>query len=265
MARIRTIKPEFPHSEWTGRVSRDARLLFVLLRTVADDDGRLRGHSRILASLLYPYDEDAPDLIDSWLAELEREKEIVRYVVDDATYLQIINWRDDQKIDRVTPSRLPPFTEASRILASPREESRESSQVVEAAREASVRDLDLDLEGIGSGSLREAPPKKRASAPPFDPSTVEGLDRDAWALWLEHRSAMKKPIRPHSMKDAAEALSALGDRQMIEVKRSRAGGWQGLHPEKRGANGSARAVVTHADFLAELERATDHGTQEWSA
>lgn len=36
MARIRTIKPEFPQSETMGRVSRDARLLFIQLWTVAE-------------------------------------------------------------------------------------------------------------------------------------------------------------------------------------------------------------------------------------
>ena len=59
MARIRTIKPEFPQSESMGRVSRDARLCFVMLWTIADDSGRLRGNSRMLASLLFPYDDDA--------------------------------------------------------------------------------------------------------------------------------------------------------------------------------------------------------------
>ena len=45
MGRIRTIKPEFPQSESMGRVSRDARLTFILLWTMADDAGRLRSCS----------------------------------------------------------------------------------------------------------------------------------------------------------------------------------------------------------------------------
>jgi hypothetical protein len=74
MARIRTIKPEFPQSESIGRMSRDARLLFVKMWTLADDSGRLRASSQMLASLLYPYDDDAASLIDLWLAEIEREE-----------------------------------------------------------------------------------------------------------------------------------------------------------------------------------------------
>jgi hypothetical protein len=73
--------------------------------------------------------------------------------------------------------------------------------------------------------------------PAFDPSSVAGLDSEAWRLWVEHRKAIKKPIRPHSFPDAAEQLAKLGRSQMDEVKRARAGGWQGLHPETKPSNG----------------------------
>ncbi len=118
MARIRTIKPEFPQSETIGRLSRDARLLFVQLWTIADDCGRLRGASRMLASLLYPYDDDAPGLMPTWLGELEQKKTIRRYEVDGAQYIEIVNWLKHQKIDRPSESRIPAFVETSRAIAS---------------------------------------------------------------------------------------------------------------------------------------------------
>jgi len=123
MPRIRTIKPEFPQSESIGRVSREARLCFILLWTLADDDGRLRGNSRMLASLLYPYDDDAPSLIDGWLDELIREKMIVRYKVDGQSYVAIYNWLKHQKIDHPSISKFPGPDEPSAILANPREPS----------------------------------------------------------------------------------------------------------------------------------------------
>ena len=79
MARIRTIKPEFPHSESMGNVSRDARLAFILMWTIADDSGRLRGNSRMLASLLFPYDDDASKKMDGWINELQNQNCVVRY------------------------------------------------------------------------------------------------------------------------------------------------------------------------------------------
>lgn len=124
MARIRTIKPEFPQSESMGRVGRESRLCFILLFTLADDAGRLRGNSRMLASLLYPYDDDAKKHIDTWLSELHTEGCIVRYEIDGDQYIQINKWLQHQKIDRPSESKIPAFDEASRILANVSADSR---------------------------------------------------------------------------------------------------------------------------------------------
>jgi hypothetical protein len=119
MGRIRTIKPETPQSEDFNRLSRESRLLYILLWTFVDDSGRARANSRMLASQLYPNDDDVPGLIESWLQELEREGKIRRYQVNGSHYLDIPKWLNHQKIDRPTPSRLPGFDEASRELVEP--------------------------------------------------------------------------------------------------------------------------------------------------
>lgn len=121
VGRIRTIKPEFPQSESVGRLTRDARLLFIQLWTQADDSGRLRGASRMLASLLYPYDEDAAGLMEGWLAELELHGHVRRYVVDGNSYIEIIKFLNHQKIDKPTASKLPPFENPRDLSANPRE------------------------------------------------------------------------------------------------------------------------------------------------
>lgn len=107
MARIRTIKPEFPQSESMGRCSREARLLFILIWTIADDAGRARAAVPLLASLLFPYDPDAPGLMGDWLTELEREGCIYRYQVGGSTYLQVINWTKHQRINRPSGPQCP--------------------------------------------------------------------------------------------------------------------------------------------------------------
>lgn len=166
VARIRTIKPEFPHSESMGKVSRDARLLFVELWTLCDDEGRARGASRMLASLLFPYDDDAPGLIDGWLRELEREGCLRRYVVTEngvaSSYLQVLNWGKHQKIDRPSRSKIPPPREHSRGIANTREDSSQD------------RDLDLDL----SERVNEARAREEAD-PEAEPLTPEGRALDA--------------------------------------------------------------------------------------
>ncbi|MCK1317137.1 hypothetical protein [Bradyrhizobium sp. 23] len=145
MPRIRTIKPEFPQSESMGRVSREARLLFLLLFTLVDDEGRTRGYSRMLASLLYPYDDDAPGLIDGWLEQLERENCIRRYEVSGAVYLEITNWLKHQKIDKPSKSRLPSFEEGSRVVAKPREEATTDLVSVSVSRTRDLGPWTLDL------------------------------------------------------------------------------------------------------------------------
>jgi len=112
MGRIRTIKPEFPQSESIGKVSRDARLLFILLWTLCDDSGRTRAASRMLASLLYPYDDDAPSLIEGWLGELEAQECIVRYEVHGHAYLHVCKWGEHQKIDKPSRPKFPGPEEA---------------------------------------------------------------------------------------------------------------------------------------------------------
>jgi hypothetical protein len=187
MPRIRTIKPEFPQSESMGRVSRDARLTFIQLWTLADDSGRLRGNSRMLASLLFPYDDDAPSLIDGWLSELEREGCIVRYRHASDTYVAIAKWLSHQKIDKPSPSKNPAPEDCSRILANPRE----SSPLDQGPR--------TEDQGRDQGSTR------KRSAAPQRPAEVS---EQVWQDWLAlasrsgrlsltpcYRAQSKKPRR----------------------------------------------------------------------
>jgi hypothetical protein len=156
VARIRTIKPEFPQSESMGRVSREARLLFIMLWTLLDDEGRARGNSRMLASLLFPYDDDAPALIESWISELEAEGCLARYIVSGQTYLQVCNWLIHQKIDKPSKSRIPPFDESSRILANPREVSSED-QGEDLGKEKELKDLsEIEISPIKSPQSKSA-------------------------------------------------------------------------------------------------------------
>lgn len=108
MARIRTIKPDFCTSPSAGRISREARLMFLLLLTDADDEGRLAGSLKRLAGLLYPDDDDVtPTKIRKWLAELQREQMVMLYRDGEADYIWIVNFLKHQKISHPTPSRLP--------------------------------------------------------------------------------------------------------------------------------------------------------------
>lgn len=138
MARIRTIKPEFQQSQSIGRVSRDARLTFVLLWPQCDDHGRVRADSRMLASVLFPYDKDAAELMEGWLTQLEGVGCIRRYVIDGYDYLEIPKWLEHQRVDHPQKSKYPSFREDSRIFANAREQSRvdQGSRIKERTKDA---------------------------------------------------------------------------------------------------------------------------------
>lgn len=133
-----------------GSISRDARLIFILMWPHCDDAGRLRASSRALASLLLPFDDDAPSLIEGWLSELEAEHCIVRYLCDGAHYLEVTNFLKHQKIDHPSKSNIPP----------PRETSRE---LHEASRNVAL-DLDqgprIGKDRIGTKDSKTRAPKK---------------------------------------------------------------------------------------------------------
>ncbi len=107
MPRIRTIDPHFPRTPSLSRISREARLFFILLWTLADDSGRLRLDHERLKDQLYPFDDDAPSLLPLWIGELESARCIELYRVDDVDYLRIRKWKQMQVIQRPSRSRLP--------------------------------------------------------------------------------------------------------------------------------------------------------------
>jgi hypothetical protein len=146
MARIRTIDPHFPRTPNLSRVSREARLFFILLWTVADDSGRLRLDHERLMERLYPFDGDAPSLLPVWIGELEVARCVELYRVADVDYLRVRKWRQMQSIDRPTASRLPASpSETIREAREPREEL-PLTQVGRASkanpREEATRDTD---------------------------------------------------------------------------------------------------------------------------
>jgi hypothetical protein len=108
LARKRMIDPNFWIDEKLGRSSREARLMFMGCISQSDDDGRLQGHTALLKSLIFPYDMDITiQDVEGWLIELEDEKLLVKYEVENQSYIAIPNFSKHQTINKRTPSKLP--------------------------------------------------------------------------------------------------------------------------------------------------------------
>jgi hypothetical protein len=108
-----------------------------LLWTQADDSGILRGNSRMLASLLYPYDDDSKELFPLWLEELSIQHCVEVHEVEGDKYLKICNWLKHQKIDKPSKSKFPVLSEASRIFV-------EASRKIALDQGSRIKDQGMD-------------------------------------------------------------------------------------------------------------------------
>ncbi len=105
--RIRTLKPEMWEDEKIGDISRDARLLFLGLISLADDDGRFRLQPAPLIGKLFPEDGVAPSRFMRWLREITDQELVLLYEAGGKTYGVLPKWHKHQKINRYSPSELP--------------------------------------------------------------------------------------------------------------------------------------------------------------
>lgn len=147
MARIRSIKPEFWDSELLGRCSTLARLTFVGLISLADDQGRGRGETRWLRGQLHGYDKKLTDssfgrvLVELTAPDDEGVPMVVFYQSGASSYYWIPKYLKHQKIDHPSKSKLPPPPD---LLANPREGIR-------SPRESHAEDQGSGIKDQGSG------------------------------------------------------------------------------------------------------------------
>ena len=108
MARIRTIKPEFWESEKVGSLTVGARLNFVGLISLSDDEGRGRGNLSYLLRRLHPYSTDV-NLESMKIAaeELEKSGLVKFYKSGGSNYYFLPGWRKNQRLEKPNPSEFP--------------------------------------------------------------------------------------------------------------------------------------------------------------
>lgn len=112
MARKRMIDPNIWQSEDFGKLSTLAKLVFIGLFSLADDEGRGRCNPIYLKSTLFPYEEGIRSAdVDKTLSEISSNMSVVFYSCDGSSYYSLYNWNTWQKIDRPSESKIPEFDE----------------------------------------------------------------------------------------------------------------------------------------------------------
>ena len=109
MARIRTIKPSFWGDEKIAELSRDARLLFIGLMSMADDEGRFLASHQAIAGYVFPNDANiTPVKLRKWMAEIEAQGIVTTYNGGRLKYGAIPGFSKHQRISHPQDSTLPP-------------------------------------------------------------------------------------------------------------------------------------------------------------
>lgn len=112
MARSRNIKPGFAKNEYLAQKSHLARLLFVMLPTIADREGRLEDRPLRIKGELFPYEQiDVDALLDELSTPSHGEDHpfISRYEIDGSRYIQITKFDENQNPHKEEkPSGIPP-------------------------------------------------------------------------------------------------------------------------------------------------------------
>lgn len=109
MSRIRSIKPEAPQHRKVGALSDRAFRVWTVLLTQADDEGRLVCDASQVRVWGFSYHRDVTDAhVEEAIQEVARPGLIRLYTINGTRYAVFGSWADHQKINRPTPSKLPP-------------------------------------------------------------------------------------------------------------------------------------------------------------
>lgn len=117
MARKRMIDPSIWQSEDFGKLSTLAKIVFIGLFSLADDEGRGRCNPVYLKSTLFPYEESIRSAdIDKTLSEISSNMSVVLYSCNGSSYYSLLSWDTFQKIDRPSQSKIPEYNESTMNL-----------------------------------------------------------------------------------------------------------------------------------------------------
>jgi len=206
MARIRTVKPDFFRSRTINRLTYEQRLTFIGLWTHVDDEGRCEYDPELIKADIWPRERSVGELEDD-LRVLTELSLITHYEVGERSFIQVKGFDEHQRINRPTPSRLPPPKAGAIVPLTSRNEA--SPKTHGALTESSLPER-KGKEGKGNTSLRSG-----ASAPPasVNPGVVVGA-------WVEAFVAAvgKQPsgsLRGQAGREAKTLLDSGADPQLV--------------------------------------------------
>jgi hypothetical protein len=184
MPRARNIKPAFFKNEELVELPFETRLAFIGLWTLADREGRLEDRPKRIKMELFPADNVD---VDAALSELQAAGFILRYVVDDTAYIQVLNFSKHQN---------PHKNEAPSSIPAPCEHGASTVQAPEghgSARADSLNPDSLIPDSLNPETGSTAPDGAESSPRGEDPPPKSGPIPYQAVVDLYHRTLPELP------------------------------------------------------------------------
>jgi hypothetical protein len=170
MARIRTIKPEFFTSLTIADLTPEQRLTFVGLWTHVDDEGRCVDDPRLIKAAVWPLDDRTAADVEVDLKALSESSLITRYTLNRKRYIAVTNWREHQRINRPTKSKLPAPEQGEKPDPEPPTSCDEDSRTPHGGV---TEDSPQERKGTGKGKDLSLRPSDTASTTSVAEATTE--------------------------------------------------------------------------------------------
>lgn len=288
MARIRSIKPKFWDDVKIGRISRDARLLYIGLWTFADDLGVVIADPLWLKAKIFPYDQIQLQQLEAWLKVLEETGFISHLTVQSESFYYLPTFSRHQVINRPNLDDVNIRKELlDNILSGITNQSGinhgtitdQSGPIIGEDKEKDItppiipRSGDGDQPKSDSNPLSELGKKKSCGKrkKTLDLSSVEPSFQPIVADWLSYKSERGQTYRPTGLTAFCEKLHELSggsaDVARQIVHQSMANNWAGIFALKD--TNHERSTKNQPPSPDELARAVAEGIsrahtrQEW--
>lgn len=268
MARIRTIKPSFWEDELIGAMPATTRLTFIGLFSLADDEGRMRSAPAFVRSQVFMYDDKTTSAeVETSLLQLHNTGRI-RLYGNGQRYLEIVNFRKHQYIQRPQASQLPPPGGRHPLL--PIEPGHEQAFPIPLTEPSDTAPIRSGREWSGvdeevSGSLRSPSSVDTVAAPraPKDPDktaskvVVDGCWEWYCDLW-NRRGARALDFTAERRRQIERAIRKHGKRVVVQVIRYHHGNdWRHAELQRH----DVKVLLREKNILAALEAIKDQAAR----
>ena len=228
MPRQRFIWPELWEDPDIGRLSRDERLLFIGLFSLADDEGRILADPLYLRGAIFKYDVDlSVEAVRAMRDRIARTlpRSVRLYRADGREYIALLRWRRWQRPKYAQPSRIPP---------PPEEESPEETAL---GTDSGAGNTNTNT----SAGQSPAPPSPHPAEPAAQTGTVEVVAIATIAANTTEASLQTNGTHPRSSDD--HGLPEYGSSDSEETSSGSSAsretllpglGWDGLGNDRDG-------------------------------